>query len=104
MLALETPFGRPLSPLWTPPSANRSTSYEQYLLCPSPFAFVLADAPVDGVGHDITSWSQWSVDQRPRRHELNVALPTAKGLDPALRAMIYPDRYVANSHDQHGAH
>jgi hypothetical protein len=93
MLAIKTSLLPTRELMWTPPS-SASQLDDLLILCLTPFAFVLTTADANDLGHDISPWTQWSVDQRPSKSEVRLALPTADQLQGATRAMIYPSDYV----------
>jgi hypothetical protein len=79
--------------LWTPPgSTNRQDEF--LMLSLAPFLFVLTTRDAPDLGEEISKWASWTVDQRPRRDERHLALPTADQLQGGLRAMIYPADYT----------
>jgi hypothetical protein len=79
MLTIKTSFGPASELLWTPPSSGSQVD-DFLILCLTPFAFVLSTAGASDLGLDISHWTQWSVDQRPSKSELRLALPTADQL------------------------
>ena len=94
MLAVEANLSAESKLLWTPPSSTRSYPDDVLILCVAPFAFVLTTRNASDLGQDVSHWTQWSVDQRLRKTERRLALPTADKLQGAIRAMIYPANYV----------
>jgi hypothetical protein len=73
MLAVETSLGADSQVLWTPPSTTLSQFDDVLILCLAPFAFVLTTKDTNGMGQDISQWTQWSVDQRPHKNERRLA-------------------------------
>jgi hypothetical protein len=93
MLAIKTSLLATTELLWTPRSSASEVD-DLLILCLTPFAFVLTTADANDLGHDISPWTRWSVDQHMNKSELRLALPTADQLQGAIRAMIYPADYV----------
>lgn len=100
MVAVKTSLGPSSQLLWTPPLSGSRVD-ELLVLCISPFVFVLTTADASDLGHDVSHWTQWSVDERPSKHERRLSLPTADQLQGGIRAMVYPADYVA--HDAFGS-
>lgn len=85
----------PLTPsaLVVPPGSRSRTS-SLFVLALSPFVFIAADAPGNRYGLEVSSWTRWRYDQRPRKSERDVTLPTVEDLEPGLRAMLQPADYI----------
>jgi hypothetical protein len=79
--------------LWTPPSSTPSKLDDVLILCLAPFAFILTTNDASDLGHDISEWGRWSVDQRPGKNQRRLVLPTADQLQGGPRAMVYPGGY-----------
>jgi hypothetical protein len=93
MASIRMSFGPASELLWTPPSS--SSELDDFLiLCLTPFAFVLTTAEARDLGHDISSWTRWTVGQRPDKSERPLTLLTVDQLQGGIRAMIYPDDYI----------
>lgn len=60
----------------------------------TPFVFVLTTKEASDLGLDMSHWTQWTVEQRPRKHERRLALPTADQLQGAIQGIVYPSDYV----------
>jgi hypothetical protein len=91
VLMVTTSAARKSERLWTPPSSI-SQPNETLILCLTPFVFVLTTAERSELWHNISDWTLWSVDRRPRG-ERHIAWPTADRLQGGIRAMVYPADY-----------
>ena len=94
MLTIETNLDRNGRLLPTSPQSVQPLLDQTFILCLAPFAFVLTTRNAHDQGHEINDWTKWSVDQRLRKNQLLLVLPTADRLHSTLRAMVYPDDYV----------
>jgi hypothetical protein len=96
MLTVTTTLDARSELLWTPPSSTPSQFDDALMLCLAPFAFVLTTKDARNLGRDISTWTQWSVDQRPNKNQRRITLPTVDQLQGAMRALVYPADYVAH--------
>jgi hypothetical protein len=80
--------------LWSPPGASYSVT-ELFPLALTPFLFILSAEPREDLGMDISAWTTWDIDRRPRKHERAQVIPTADSIAGGPRAMVYPKDYLA---------
>lgn len=92
-MSVEVPLGGS-GRLWTPPGSRAKTD-DALLLVLAPFAFALTTNDSADMGVDVSEWTTWGVDDRPRRTQRGLSIPTADQLVGWARAMIYPADYVS---------
>lgn len=95
MASVQVSLAGPQSALWTPrPASGRMD--ELLLLSLTPFIFVMTTQGSDRLGQDITVWTTWSRDRRPRKSERSLDLPTVDMLESTFRALVYPLDYATS--------
>jgi hypothetical protein len=75
------------SPLHLPTGA-RARSVLQWLFAFPPFLVIVSEEPDPSLGTDITAWTSWSHDDRPKASGRSLVLPTVDQLPMPLRAMM----------------
>lgn len=74
---------------------DQSNTTDVSLLSLAPFVFVISTGESQGLGHEITEWAKWPVDQRPSKSSRMLRIPTANRLSGGLKTLVYPESYVA---------
>lgn len=82
------------SPLYLP-AGSRVSESETYVLALTPFVFIASTTRHDNLGLDISEWTTWEYDRRPREHQRYLDVPTVDTNHPAIRALLYPADYVS---------
>ena len=87
-LAITIPTSDGTSAVWTPPG-SRSSHFDLMLMRFAPFAFFLTHGD-SHPGLDISHWTTWNVDQRMRRSQRLLEVPTVLSMKTITAGMLHP--------------